>query len=353
MRSLTLAKCLTGCLGVLLAVMATSCCPHRFVPAECPETLPSFYVPEKIRVALVLGSGGVRGMAHVGVIEEFEAAGIPIDIIVGCSAGSIVGALYADNPDVEALKCAVWDIKTRSMLDIDLLNCRYGLSQDKSMRRTLNHYLGSDCFENLQIPLVVVASDLHTGELVPIGSGGIVKAVQASCSMPFIFVPCEYRGRVLVDGGVVNPTPVCVARDLGADIIVAVDLCELLPKTFPTNLFQVLQRSIEIAFMWQNDACTCGADVIIRPKTCGMGCFGDDKEKEMIYWAGRAAAREQISRLLTLLSCRDDEEAPCGWRLVCPQAYCSSVEFNSGLVQDLYTKQEEELEDGELADSDD
>lgn len=285
----------------LLICLTSGCCPHKFEPHADPEPLPPCWMPENIRVALVLGSGGIRGMAHVGVLEELEAAGIPIDLIVGCSAGSLVGALYADNPSVEEIKCAVWRLKTDSLFDIDLWNCRYGLSQGRNMNRVLNDYLCAETFEDLKIPLVIVASDLYSGELVPIGSGDLAKAVQASCSIPFVFVPCEHMGRILVDGGVISPVPVKIACDLGAEIVIAVDLCELLPQTFPTNLFQVASRSAEIAFMWQNQVCTRNADIIIRPKTCGVGTFNDKMKKE-IYLSGKRAACEQIGNILELLA---------------------------------------------------
>lgn len=300
--------------------MLQGCCPHRFLPTE-PDPCTPFYVPEKIRVALVLGSGGVRGMAHVGVIEELEAAGIPIDLIVGCSAGSIVGALYADNPDVDQLKCAVSCIRSDSLLEIDLWNCRFGLSQGKCINRVLNQYLDSEQFTDLKIPLVIVATDLHSGELVTIGAGDVVKAVRSSCSIPFFYVPSEHMGRILVDGGVVDPVPVKVARDLGAQVIIAVDLCELLEKTFPTNLFGVATRSAEIAFMWQNQRCTHHASVIIRPKTCDVGTF-NDKMKGHLYWAGRHAAKEQIPRIKELLAQFPKEDCEItNARLVTPPCY--------------------------------
>lgn len=300
-----MANCLLSC-GV----------PRHFRPETPPPPLPEFEVPERIRVALVLGSGGVRGMAHVGVIEELEKAGIPIDLIVGCSAGSIVGALYADNPHIEEIKTAVWKVKTNSLLDIELLNCRYGLSQGNTMNRILNYHLEAETFDQLKIPLVIVACDLYSGELVPIGSGDVVKAVQASCSIPFVFVPCKHMGRILIDGGVINPVPVKVARDLGADVIIAVDLCELLPKTVPTNLFQIAYRSSEIAFMWQNEVCTRNADIVIRPKTCGIGTF-NEKKKKSLYEAGKMAAKSEIPRIKNLMANHfEDREDSIGKRVV-------------------------------------
>lgn len=285
----------------LLSFLLQGCCSYCYVPQEIPEPLPPFFLPEKVKVALVLGSGGVRGMAHIGVLEELEAEGIKIDLIVGCSAGSIVGALYADNPCIGEIKEAVWNVRSSSLLDFNLWHCRYGLSQDVSMRVALNRFLHAQSFEELQIPLVIVATDLYSGELVPIGSGDLVKAVQASCSIPFIFVPCEHMGRILMDGGIINPVPVKIAHDLGAEIVIAVDLSELLQQTFPTNLFQIATRSAEIAFMWQNDECTKSADVVIRPRTCAMGTF-NDAMKHQIYQAGKDAAKAAMPRIKELIS---------------------------------------------------
>jgi NTE family protein len=308
----------------LTVLFLQGCCPYHYRLQEIPEPLPPFFVPERIKVALVLGSGGVRGMAHIGVIEEFEEAGIPIDLIVGCSAGSIVGALYADNPCIEDIKAAVWNIRSSSMLDINLWYCRYGLSQDISMRKALTSCLQAQSFEELQIPLVVVATDLYSGELVPIGSGDLVKAVQASCSIPFLFVPCEHLGRVLMDGGVINPVPVKIARDLGAEIVIAVDLSELLQQTFPTNLFQIASRSAEIAFMWQNDECTKNADVVIRPRTCAMGTF-NDAMKSQIYYAGKEATKAAIGRIKELIACCEESSYENKQRLVHLQAYTPQI----------------------------
>lgn len=263
-------------------------------------------------------------MAHVGVIEELVSAGIPIDLIVGCSAGSIVGALYADNPDTDALRASVLRLRTESLLDFEICQCRYGLSQPRSMQKVLDDDLCAENFDELQIPLVIVASDLHSGELVPMGSGDLVKAIEASCSIPFVFVPCQHQGRILVDGGVINPVPARVARDLGAELVIAVDLGELLPRTFPSNLFQVATRSAEIAFMWQNEICTRTADIVIRPKTCGVGAF-NDKEKWKIYWAGRRAANEQIPYILECLQRTTSDQGLINWRLIEPRCYTPQI----------------------------
>lgn len=251
-------------------------------------------------------------MAHVGVMEELINAGIKFDLIVGCSAGSIVGALYADHPDICHVKKCVSTMRTKSLLDICFWECRFGLSQGESMLKVLDDNLDATCFEELKVPFVAVATDLYAGELVPIGTGDIVKAVRASTSIPLVFVPVDIDGRILVDGGVINPVPVNVAKDLGAQIVIAVDLCELLQTTFPTNLFGVASRSTEIAFLWQNSIAVKHADVVIRPKMCGVGTFNDEM-KTQLYNAGRAAAREAIPRILQAIAelpppkCHPDE----------------------------------------------
>jgi NTE family protein len=272
---------------------------------------PPFKVPNRIRVALVLGSGGVRGMAHVGVIEELLNNGIPIDLVVGCSSGSIVGSFFCDNPSVENLKRIMRQIKSRSLIDINLWECRYGLSKERGLLKLLKQNLRSKLFEELKIPLVIVASDLYTAELVPIGSGDLKKAVEASCAIPFIFTPCKYMGRILVDGSVINPVPVKIAKDLQSEVIIAVDLCELLPQTSPSNLFEIATRSAEIAFLWQNEVCTRCADVVIRPKTCGIGTFNDNMTSA-IYHAGKAAAKKQIPRILELINYHSNKK-PYGY----------------------------------------
>lgn len=313
-------------------LLLTSCCgPSKLRLNPNPDPFPPFHIPQKIRVALVLGSGGVRGMAHIGVLEELHTAGIPIDLIVGCSAGSIAGALYADQACIESAKSAVWHIKTNSILDFEIASCRFGFCRGTALRKILGSYLYATTFEELQIPLVIVSSDLHTGELITIGSGPLIPAIQASCSIPFVFVPCQYNGRILVDGGVINPVPVKVARDLGADLIIAVDLCELLDKTFPTNLFGVANRSAEIAFMWQNQACTRDADVVIRPRTCGIGTF-DDTKKRALYEAGKRAAREQLP-LIKHLTANLSRDPCCEWILFQPECYTPQIYHESFQTQ--------------------
>lgn len=276
-------------------------CPQHYYPCCTPPPLPDCpEVSKPIRLALVLGGGGAKGIAHVGVLEEFEQANIPIDLIIGCSAGSIIGSIYCDNPCTDNLKSTFLKLKTRRLVDFDILNAKYGLCQGRTLRRFLDKHLEANTFEELKIPFYLVATDLFSSELVVIGGGPIVPAVEASCAIPFVFVPVNLHGRALVDGGVIDPVPVRVAKDFDAEVIVAVDLRGLLPQTFPTNLFAVFLRSAEITMLWQSECCVQDADVIIRPKLEGISAFCNN-QNEHIYQAGKAAAREAIPQILDCL----------------------------------------------------
>ncbi len=276
-------------------------CDTRFELPEKPCLIPECAPLTEVRLALVLGGGGARGLSHLGVLEEFERAHIPIDAIVGCSAGSIVGALYADCQDLRTIEKLLKNLRKWDMLDIHICKCRYGIVQGLSLEGFLNRHLKSRTFEELHIPFYSVATDLIAGELVTIGSGPLIPAVRASAAVPLIFKPVFLYERMLVDGGVADPIPVRSAKALGAQIIVAVDLSELLPQTCPTNLFGIATRSAELKLLLQSDSCVQGADVIIRPE---LGCLGmfDTTRYDFAYNAGREAAKQAIPQILELLS---------------------------------------------------
>lgn len=287
-RTLTLLALCCVCLFI------SSChCPYSYTPCEDPPPLPVCYVPQKVKLALVLGGGGARGLAHIGVLEEFEKANIPVDIIIGCSAGSLVGSLYCDCPNAAYVRSVLVPMKSETFVDVHLFKAWYGLSQGKGMSAVLSRNLEAKCFEQLKIPLLTVSTDLYKGELITIGGGPIVPAVQASTAIPIVFAPIELYGRVLVDGGVIDPVPVRVAKMVDPEIIVAVDLREMLECTCPKNIFDVAKRSAEISLVWQSEGCLNGADFVIRPRIGDCGTF-DDKAHVQIYEAGRQAALEVI-----------------------------------------------------------
>jgi NTE family protein len=176
-------------------------------------------------IGLALSSGGARGAAHTGVLKALEEHHIPIDIIVGTSMGAMVGGVYAAGVSIERIE--------EEWLKTDIVRVAksffptfplHGWSSGSSIYRALQSLVGDAKVEELPIKFAAIATDIETGEEVVIQEGLLVDAIRASSSVPGLFVPAELKGRFLVDGGLVNPLPVDVARRLGADVVIAVDV---------------------------------------------------------------------------------------------------------------------------------
>ncbi|MBU1181832.1 MAG: patatin-like phospholipase family protein [Proteobacteria bacterium] len=176
-------------------------------------------------VSLVLGSGSSRGWAHIGVIEALEEENIPIDYIVGCSIGAYVGALYASG-SLEKLKEFVISMDGKKIFSYsDLIFPRLGLLDGrKRLKELFSMHTDAKDFSDLKIPVMMLATDLEEGDKVVLKSGDIIDALRATMSMPGLFPPARVNDRWLVDGGLVDPVPVSVARAMGSDVVIAVDL---------------------------------------------------------------------------------------------------------------------------------
>ena len=181
--------------------------------------------PQRKTVALVLGSGSSRGWAHIGAIEALEEEGIPIDFISGCSVGSYVGAIYASG-SLPSLKDFVLRMNGKKIFSyFDIVFPRSGLLDGtKKVTELFSMHTDSEQFSDLNIPVTMVATDLHKGEKVVLKSGNLLQALRATMSVPGLFAPARVRDRWLIDGGVVDPVPVGVARATEADVVIAVDL---------------------------------------------------------------------------------------------------------------------------------
>ncbi len=280
---------------LMLSLCLSSCGQPICWIDEEPEMLSCSELPLRpVRIALVLGSGGARGMAHVGVLEELERAHIQIDLIVGCSAGSVIGALYADNPQAESIMAMTLHRKRHDFLELCWWRCRYGFMHRGPFIDFINTTLASKTFEELKIPLVVVATDLCKGEKVCFASGPIAPTIHASCAIPFCMCPVRYNGRILVDGGVIDPIPVSVAKLFNPDLIIAVDISSPLDGyDSPGHLFDIAKRSAEISHQEHSRLCGLGADITIRPDVGQAGIF-DDECNATLYQAGKQAAIEAL-----------------------------------------------------------
>lgn len=176
------------------------------------------------KVGLVLGSGSARGWAHIGVIEALEEEDIPINYIAGVSIGAFVGAIYATGK-LNSLKEFALQLSWKMILSyFDVVFPRSGFLDGKKVYDLFVMHTDAQTFEDFLIPVKMVATDLYSGEEVILDSGNIIDAVRASIAIPGILTPVRRGDQLLVDGGLVNPVPVDVARDMGADVVIAVNL---------------------------------------------------------------------------------------------------------------------------------
>ncbi|WP_034279548.1 patatin-like phospholipase family protein [Alkanindiges illinoisensis] len=223
-------------------------------------------------VALVLGSGGARGYAHIGVIRILETYGIKPQLIVGTSAGSIVGALYASGKNATQMDKIASSLKSSDVRDITL--SRQGFFNSEKVADFVNRQVNNRSLEQLDIPLFVVATELQTGTRAVFNYGNTGQAVSASVSIPSMFVPTSISKKQYVDGGLVSPVPVEVAKSLGADVIIAVNILAQPENTPTTNIWGLFNQNINVM---QNRLASYelkDADIVIQPNI---------KEKQHIF----------------------------------------------------------------------
>jgi len=285
---------------ITLLALSLACCQTRVLDLGPPPPLPKAHpITRKIHVALVLGAGGARGMAHIGVLEVLEDAGVRVDLIVACSAGSIIGAFYADYMNARYLKKLFWGLKRNEVASISYLFNRFGLVQGVRFRNYLRKQLRSRYFKDLQIPLRIIATDLDYGELVTFGGGRVIPAIHASSAIPGIFAPVRYHKRTFVDGAVINPLPVNIAKQYDPEYIIAVDISPPIPRILPSHLFGVIKRSWEINYRNMIKYTARDADIVIKPDLKMTSSPLDDTITKESYEAGKAAAIRSIEAICT------------------------------------------------------
>ncbi len=257
-------------------------------------------------VALVLGSGGARGYAHIGAIEVLEQHGIRPDFIVGTSAGSIVGSIYASGKSAQELRQTALTMQVKDVRDISI--GIQGFFDGKKVENYVNQQVENTPLENLKIPMFVVATELRHGHQMVFNKGNTGQAVRASISIPSMFVPTLISGIEYVDGGLVSPVPVNVARDLGADVIIAVDILAQPINTETSNVWGMFNQNINIM---QNKLATeelKNADVVIQPDLREKVHIFDVKGREYTMQAGKYATQmklNEIDRVLDLKGLKD------------------------------------------------
>jgi len=294
---------------------------------------------EKLKVGLVLGGGGARGLAHIGVLKVLEKENIPIDLITGTSIGAIIGAVYALKKDISAIEKITEKYSKISEFNIDLsfsekerkdkpfflkkmsdflkkgyiLNLeltRKYINDGEGLRKVIEELVNNKTFEDTQIPFAVATADLVKGEKVIIRRGKLFDALLASASIPGMFPPVILDKKILVDGGIVDVVPIEVAQSLGANFIIAVSVSQTIKKRAEfNNGVEILFRSDSITSAELRKLQLSFADVVITPKV-GRFHWSDFSKPEQCVREGEIAAQNTISEIKEKLK----SVKPTWWR---------------------------------------
>ena len=265
-------------------------------------------------VALALGGGFARGFAHLGVLKVFQKYDIRVSHIAGSSVGSILGAAYASGAPLERIINACRTLRFRDIARWRV--SRLGLASNQRLAALMERVFGSRQFEDLKIPLAVVATDLSTGEPVVFTQGNLVDAIRASCAFPGLFEPVQIGTRCLADGGLVAPVPTHAARFIGAQTVIGVSVgMQDGSRGAPTNIFQVVSRAVSAAQKHQLEVWERHADLVLRPDVQFLA-WDDFARADEAIEAGAAAALRALPRIEHLLERKAEAELPSEARLM-------------------------------------
>jgi NTE family protein len=269
-------------LGTLIATSSLSSC--------------SLFSTRKPVIGLALGAGAARGFAHVGVIKALESQGIRPDLVVGSSAGSVIAALLASGATGNELNRLALNLDEATIADWGLpFAGRFGgLIKGDALQNMINREVQNKSIEQMRIPLGIVATDLQSGKGILFRTGNTGLAVRASCSVPGVFQPALVSGKEYVDGGLVAPVPVSYARQMGATIVIAVNISSEPVHQDASGTLGVLQQTISIMQRSINQYELKSADIIIQPHLLQMG-GSDFRSRNAAILAGEVAAQEQMA----------------------------------------------------------
>jgi NTE family protein len=260
-------------------------------PAAPPEPA----IPVPTRIGLALGGGFARGLAHIGVLSVLEQNNIPIHCIAGVSAGAIVAAAYASGATPREIAEAGSAMRFTDVARWTI--ARMGIAASERMDRFLHKLLKCYCFEQMRIPLGVIATDVVTGERVIFRDrGDVVLPIRASCSYPGLFQPVRCGERLLVDGAISTEVPALLARLLGATHVISLHLPMQGASAMPTNMFHVINRCFQILHSRTEITWRQHSDLVIEPDVRGMEWDAFDSATQLLN-AGEEAARQALPRI--------------------------------------------------------
>lgn len=283
----------------LLAGCATG---PKVDPAVVPVVIPTtLKVPPKI--GLALGGGAARGFAHVGVIQVLEEAGIRPALVVGTSAGSLVAALYASGKTGAQLQQLAETMEEASFADWMLPVFSRGMLRGEAFARYVSMQVNGRTIEAMPMPLGIVATDLNSGQGVLFQRGDTASAVRASSAVPAVFQPVKISGREYVDGGLVSPVPVRYARQMGAELVIAVDISSPPESNAASDTLQVLLQTFSIMGKSINALELRDADLVVRPILIGVGSADFSARRQAID-AGRRTMLQLLPQLRLVIEAK-------------------------------------------------
>jgi len=253
---------------------------------------------EAKKIALVLGSGAARGVAHIGALKVITREAIPIDLVVGTSVGSLIGASFALELNASQAEKVALKMSWRDIMGITM--SKMGLSSGDNLEKVIASSLLHKGFDDLKIPFAAVTTDIETGEDVVHTSGNLVRVIRASCSMAGIYSPVRIDNRLLVDGGYNHTVPTSIARQLGADFIIAVDVGYCIKKGKVSNIFQVIIQAYQIQGQRLGEYQAMDADILMRPDLGEIDQMAFDRGAELIQ-KGEAAAEAVLPEIIKKL----------------------------------------------------
>ena len=291
-----------GCFGGLAVAGALLLAACANPGVDAPPVAPVVGVlPPPVKIGLALGGGAARGFAHVGVIAVLEEAGLKPSVVVGTSAGSLVAALYASGKSSAQLQQTALSMEEVAITDWMLPIFGRGMFRGEALGRYVNQLLAGRLIENMVIPLGIVATDLNSGQPVLFRRGDTGTAVRASSAVPAVFVPVTINGREYVDGGLVSPVPVRFARQMGAELVIAVDISSP-PEANPAkDTLQILLQTFAIMGKSINQYELKDADVVVQPSQAGLKS-ADFSARQRAIDSGRAAMQAALPALKARLA---------------------------------------------------
>jgi NTE family protein len=243
------------------------------------------------KIGLALGGGAARGFAHIGVLKVLEEKNVRVHCVAGTSAGSLIGSLFCSGLNWRELSELARDINWGDLVSPTWPTL--GIVNPDKLEKTLDRVLRGRRFEQLSIPFRAVAVDITTGEEVVLDSGPVARAVRASCSIPGIFEPTEIAGRLLVDGGLLNNVPSDVLKEMGAEVLIGVDLnADRVTHHRPENLLEVFYRSLNILIHNSAQKARRAADIMVEPRLEEFAYHDLGRSDELIERGERAMAAQ-------------------------------------------------------------